>query len=1163
MSDLASLSVSPHPKRFADKASVTTSPGITDARSSRDPTGTGRLRAAFRKAAQQRLVRLRAQMRIALVDHDVLALGGLGNSNSNMSYHPEFVRIKAFHEWFGSASAHVLGGDWARPFVEAAWAFGESKAAKELKKLVGDVGWTEEAREAALAERERARNAEQYVPVMLRAPIDFLRSKGHKIEVKADYEGKLRYRVNKQWMRAQGLRELYGQELLEQQKKTDALTEDTRPQDCAHLVQLAEQEIKGIIAAIVQQVSRETTTIVVGDYTRAKAWYRLAKVYDKTANNRLKAYANALTVMAYVQGKLTAYKSFGVKHVGITPETIPTHRVHDLDPGSRAGYGEEERNIEIQTAGDDRVCDECDKYASGSPYTIEEVLDILPVHINCRCEPIALDGLFFPEELTRIREETRSIEERQEAAAFRNILIAAGLTGAAFGLFGSGRREVPEPTEPEPITPEGEEDLGDAVFDVGWTEAAREAALAARRSHAQGFVSPNIGEMTFAQAHAALASRRQRELRYVSTEIDKALHVQSQTAPVIGAWADGAENSLMVEMHGPDPDVERASLAMKGYLADQKQVLMFQHADDGAHVMAEFHVPGSLEEIHGRLLKDGIAFHTLEPDSDGATVHVFNDNAAELQRVFTTAESYGSKVTVSRGRGEFLGTQKSEGSDREQRDDARKEYERVISEVAGTRPHLAETWNYYRDSWVPRLAQIKDQAGYVEQEHPRERGRWTEKGGKETPYERWARLHPHTEVQAGMLLKNTAPSKDRVEHWQKQIEVRQAALEKEHQLGSDEDQNLQSMSLALDLYKRWKPEEIDSGTKAIRVVYNENDKLLAVVTSKYEEEKRTAEITFAGGIDPAALTDALKSTLNHHGNLGAKHVDSNMFADDKAKIDAHTAAGFRQSGEATAGVITMIAGEEGTTAEEIFEAGRYDRAHAQMVFGMANSVAKDLGFDPEKIIMAAPDEKYPFDLNGRKYTAAGLAYTQSSDPVLQGSIKLFPAQMWDEKAVQGVTAHEIEHIKYQRAINRASIERSMMMADPGPAPNPEGKYWWEKKGGTEAMMKADGTLREPYDTKYPIYNLMEQMNIPGTEVFEKGDGVSEYSVEYWKQWKSDPFNSARLRSAFHETLAEMAKARYLTGKFPDHLGATQTEKDANAKVWRDLYRAVDKIHKMK
>lgn len=41
--------------------------------------------------------------------------------------------------------------------------------------------------------------------------------------------------------------------------------------------------------------------------------------------------------------------------------------------------------VDIVTAGDDNVCDECIEIEKNNPYTIEEAMGLLPVHSRCRC----------------------------------------------------------------------------------------------------------------------------------------------------------------------------------------------------------------------------------------------------------------------------------------------------------------------------------------------------------------------------------------------------------------------------------------------------------------------------------------------------------------------------------------------------------------------------------------------------------------------------------------------------------------------------------------------------------------------------------------------------------------------------------------------------------
>ena len=62
--------------------------------------------------------------------------------------------------------------------------------------------------------------------------------------------------------------------------------------------------------------------------------------------------------------------------------------------------------------------------------------------------------------------------------------------------------------------------------------------------------------------------------------------------------------------------------------------------------------------------------------------------------------------------------------------------------------------------------------------------------------------------------------------------------------------------------------------------------------------------------------------------------------------------------------------------------------------------------------------------------------------------------------------------------------------------------------------------------------------------------------------------------AVHETLAEMSRIKYETGKFPEHMGEriiscrgedkpkpSKAQMEENAKQWRDLYRTVEKVYK--
>ena len=57
--------------------------------------------------------------------------------------------------------------------------------------------------------------------------------------------------------------------------------------------------------------------------------------------------------------------------------------------------------VDIVTAGDDRVCDDCIGIEKNNPYTIEEAMGLIPVHSCCRCSISAANYERVDPELTR------------------------------------------------------------------------------------------------------------------------------------------------------------------------------------------------------------------------------------------------------------------------------------------------------------------------------------------------------------------------------------------------------------------------------------------------------------------------------------------------------------------------------------------------------------------------------------------------------------------------------------------------------------------------------------------------------------------------------------------------------------------------------------------
>jgi hypothetical protein len=222
------------------------------------------------------------------------------------------------------------------------------------------------------------------------------------------------------------------------------------------------------------------------------------------------------------------------------------------------------------------------------------------------------------------------------------------------------------------------------------------------------FVSPSVADhLDFPEAVAGLKSKRQKMLALASHEIDRGLGLRTEDSPAVGAWSDGAENSVMTTIHGGTFEQLRIAAAMKASIAEQKAALIFQHHDDGNAALYTFTAKGDLDTIHKHLLADGVEFHTIIPTSGGATVHVVDMSGDAYDAVSKAAARHHAEVGTELGRAEFIGTTKQDGTDREQRDHAIAEYERIIG-GSGDKD-TAKLWKRIHSAYGKKL--------HLEQDH--------------------------------------------------------------------------------------------------------------------------------------------------------------------------------------------------------------------------------------------------------------------------------------------------------------------------------------------------------------------------------------------------------------------------------------------------------------
>jgi hypothetical protein len=176
-------------------------------------------------------------------------------------------------------------------------------------------------------------------------------------------------------------------------------------------IQMAQTDLEGISAALAQNVTRRLT---MGPQKHQKPLNNYRQVLEqvkKIGTQRLSIFANVHTVLAHNAGRLSVFRAAGIGAVGVVPETIPALRspssrtqardhfhphVHDapIDPDE---YDEDDR-FDILTAGDDKVCWECEAISQAGPYELDFAEALIPAHINCRCSIVPF-GEYTPEEL--------------------------------------------------------------------------------------------------------------------------------------------------------------------------------------------------------------------------------------------------------------------------------------------------------------------------------------------------------------------------------------------------------------------------------------------------------------------------------------------------------------------------------------------------------------------------------------------------------------------------------------------------------------------------------------------------------------------------------------------------------------------------------------------
>jgi hypothetical protein len=279
-----------------------------------------------------------------------------------------------------------------------------------------------------------------------------------------------------------------------------------------------------------------------------------------------------------------------------------------------------------------------------------------------------------------------------------------------------------------------------------WTAGGGSSKKQPERKQTTSFVSPNEdpNNLSFGEAVSGLKTKRQKLLSAISHSIDSDLGINDiRINNVVGAWSDGAENSVMTNSASTDPDIEEAAAAMKGYLANQKAVLLFHPDDDGHQFLAQFRIPNNdLADIHQKLLDNGVVFHTLEPRGNDTLIHFYGESEDDLHLFSDAAKQFDQKIKVTRGHGKFIPPEvKEDGTDAEQRAASREAYLQTIRRVGDTgklRSGFESKWQNHIDNWERETGERigggqRSRDAYDPSEARDPDGKWTEGSGGSKP----------------------------------------------------------------------------------------------------------------------------------------------------------------------------------------------------------------------------------------------------------------------------------------------------------------------------------------------------------------------------------------------------------------------------------------------
>lgn len=173
------------------------------------------------------------------------------------------------------------------------------------------------------------------------------------------------------------------------------------------LTSAAVSEIQGVMEAVSQQSVRSVNTALISGAPPREAARAINQVIDEVGSFRGRAVASVTIVHAHATGTLDTFESLGVQRVGLEPEShhgLGDSLTHDAPRRKKAPTARQQRiftrreqklsrlgRVNVETAGDEKVCPVCEDIAADGPYTIDAARGLIPAHPSCRCAFVPAD----------------------------------------------------------------------------------------------------------------------------------------------------------------------------------------------------------------------------------------------------------------------------------------------------------------------------------------------------------------------------------------------------------------------------------------------------------------------------------------------------------------------------------------------------------------------------------------------------------------------------------------------------------------------------------------------------------------------------------------------------------------------------------------------------